>query len=121
MTAKQERALAAMLTHRTYSEAAAAAGIGEATLYRYLRDAEFCKAYRERLDELRREATDKAKKAMPPALDVLSDIAQNEDTQDTARISAARSVLEYGLKLTEREDVLQRLDELERIIAQDER
>ena len=38
----------------------------------------------------------------------------NADEQATARIQAARSTLEYALKLTEQTDILEQLQELER-------
>ncbi len=38
----------------------------------------------------------------------------NTDEQATARIQAARSTLEYALKLTEQTDILEQLRELER-------
>ena len=47
MGRKQEEAIAALLSQRNIEEAAKAAGIGGRTLLRWLKDAEFDKAYRE--------------------------------------------------------------------------
>ena len=45
----------------------------------------------------------------------LREIVEDTDESSQARISAARSVLEYGIKLTETTDILSRLDELEQL------
>ena len=43
---KMEEAVAALLTHRNYEEAARAVGIGTATLLRWQKEPEFQQAYR---------------------------------------------------------------------------
>ena len=53
---------------------------------------------------------------MSPAITTLKEIVENEDQSATARISAARSILEYGMRMTEQLDVLDRLDALEAAI-----
>ena len=52
LSPRQERALQALLTHSSLKEAAAAAGVSDATLWRYMKDAEFTR----RLRGARREA-----------------------------------------------------------------
>ena len=44
---------------------------------------------------------------------VLREIMEDRDENGQVRVTAARSVLEYGLKMTETTDILTRLDELE--------
>jgi phage terminase small subunit len=45
VTEKQHRAIAALLTTRTAQEAAANAGVGQRTLYRWMSDTDFRAAY----------------------------------------------------------------------------
>jgi hypothetical protein len=51
---------------------------------------------------------------MGRALDVLSGIMQNEAANDAPRVSAARAVLESGLRLAELVTLSERVAELER-------
>lgn len=117
MTGKQARALQALLTCPTQAAAAQAAGIGLTTLKRYLNDDEFQREYRKAVSGLVAEAATQAKQSLSPALSTLREVMQDTDQNAQARISAARSVLEYGLKLTEQSDILARLDELEAAIG----
>lgn len=114
MTPRKEKALQALLVSRTRAEAARAAGIGESTLRGYLQDPEFSERYREAFGNLVQDATRQAQQALALAISTLTEIMGNTDEQATARIQAARSTLEYALKLTEQNDIMRQLDELER-------
>lgn len=117
MTNKQTRALQALLTCPTQAAAAKAAGIGLTTLKRYLNDDDFQREYQRAVSGLIAEAAAQAKQSLSPALSTLKEVMQDADQNGQVRVSAARSLLEYGLKLTEQADVLARLDELERQIG----
>lgn len=114
MTPKREKALSALLVSRTQAEAAALAGIGESTLREYMKDAEFKERYNLACRELVREAARQAQQTLSPALRTLRTIVEDEDEQTQARITAARTMLEYSLKLSEHADILEQLRELER-------
>lgn len=116
MTNKQTRVLAALLTQLTKEKAAAAAVISVSTLKRYLSDSDFQAAYKTALSDLVADASSQARQSMEPALAALRQIVEDRGENAQARISAARSLLEFGLKLTEIADVLQRLDALEKNI-----
>lgn len=114
MTPTKERALQSLLTQPTKAAAAEAAGISPRTLRSYLQDAEFQKAYKAAFSGLVTEATKAAQRSLSPAISTLREIVEDMEQPATARISAARSLLEYGLKLTEVDDILSRLERLER-------
>ena len=114
MTHKQTQALAALLTHPTKSQAAAAAGIGLTTLKRYLDDPEFQEAYQKAVSEMIEDAASQAKQSLNPALSCLREIVEDASETATARIQAARSLLEYGMRLTEITDIMKQIDELEK-------
>ncbi len=80
----------------------------------YLQDPEFLERYREAFGNLVQDATRQAQQALTLAISTLTEIMGNTDEQATARIQAARSTLEYALKLTEQTDILEQLRELER-------
>ncbi len=113
---KQEQALAALLTHRSMKEAALAAGVSETTLWRYTRDDKFSR----RLRAARREAFDhtvtQLQAASGEAVAVLRELMAKEDAPAAARISAARTVLDYAARAVERDELKGRIDELEKFI-----
>lgn len=90
------------------------AGISETTLRTYLQEVEFQSRYRQAFGDLVESAARQAQQAINPALSTLREIMEDGDEQAQARITAARSVLEYAVKLTEQVDVLEQLRELER-------
>ena len=110
MTTNQQRALTALLTCRTRRDAARAAGLDPRTVRRYFEDAEFVAAYKRELSGLIDDAAAQAKRALSPALGVLQEITEDAAQPASARISAARCILEYGLRLTEIADILQELE-----------
>lgn len=113
MSPRKEKALQALLISRTRAEAAKAAGIGESTLRSYMQDPEFMERYREAFGNLITDATRQAQQSISPALSTLLKIVDDTGENAQARISAARSLLEFSLKLTEATDILTRLDDLE--------
>lgn len=89
------------------------AGIGESTLREYRKDPEFLKRYNEAFAGLIQDAARQAQKAILPALSTLREIVEDENENTQFRIQAARSTLEYALRLTEQLDILGRLQALE--------
>ena len=59
------------------------------------------------------DAATQARQSLNPALSCLREIVEDGGETATARISAARSLLEYGLRLTEIADIMKQLEELE--------
>lgn len=113
MTQSKERAIAALLSHPTRTAAAEAAGITPRTLQRYFEDGDFTTAYKRAFAELIQDAVRQAQQTIAPALSAFSDILADESAPLAVKVSAARSVLEYALKLTELNDIVERLEQLE--------
>ncbi|MFR1358734.1 MAG: hypothetical protein ACLSBB_16110 [Ruthenibacterium lactatiformans] len=114
ITQKQQRALAALLTNPTKEAAAKAAGIESRTLRRYLADPDFQAEYQRAVSGMIEDAAAQAKQSLYPALSALRAIIEDGAETASARIQAARTVLEYGLRLTEITDIMKQLDELEK-------
>ena len=89
------------------------AGVGESTLRTYFKDPEFVSRYREAFGDLVRDATRQAQQAMAPALETLREISEDKQELSKVRVQAARSMLEFSLKLSEHLDILERLEALE--------
>lgn len=114
MTPNEERALSALLTSKTKLEAAEKAGITDRTMRRYFENPEFCQRYREAFAGVVQDATRRAQQLLEPALSTLQTVMEDEEIPAQARIAAAKSIIDYSLKLTEQADILEQLRELER-------
>ena len=112
MTPKRQKALLALLENPTTEAAAKATGITSKTLRGYLNDPEFQAEYKRAFAGLLEDATRQAQRAIAPAISTLQEIVESEGENAQARISAARSILEYSMKLTEQTDILTRLESL---------
>ena len=99
--ANREKILAALLGSSTKKEAANKAGVSVRTVFQYLEDPAFAAEYEAAKRNLIREAGDKIKQSLSPAVDVLKAIATDEKAGKTARVQAARTLLEYGIRLEE--------------------
>lgn len=117
ITQKQQRALIALLTSPTKEAAAKKAGIESKTLRRYLADPDFQEEYRNAFTSMIEDVTRQAQRAIAPALSCLREIVEDESENTQARIQAARSTLEYALRLTEQFDIIERIQSLEREVA----
>ena len=78
-----------------------------------MKDPEFLDRYREAFGNLVQDATRQAQQALTLALSTLTVIMENTGEQATARIQAARYLVEYALRLAEQCDLLARLERLE--------
>jgi hypothetical protein len=110
---KQEAALAALLAHPTVRDAARAANVAEGTLWRYLADPAFAAHYQ----EARRQATEhliaRLTSDSTKAARVLLEVAEDTNAPASARVSAARTIIEQALRGAELRDLMARIDALE--------
>ena len=114
---KQDTAIGALLSRPTISAAAESVGIGESTLRRWLKDRDFLAAYRETRREAVSQAVGQLQAACSVAVVALTDISKDVNCPASARVSAARTVLEMALKGVELEDLAVRVEELEKQVA----
>lgn len=113
MAPQKEKALAALLKYPTQKQAAEACGIAPRTIRDYLADEEFTKAYRDACREMVESATRQAQQSLNSAISTLREICEDEEAAAGSRISAARTILEFGLRMTELWDVLATLAKIE--------
>ena len=106
------------LTEKNRKEAAAAAGITYRTLTNYLKDPDFQAAYNAAFGLIIGKATRKAQQSMESAVDVLREIAENRNENGATRVNAARSIIEFGLKLTEFSDILKYIEDRDKDVLQ---
>ena len=115
MTDKKAKALAALLSEPTQAAAAKKVGISARTMRRYMADPEFYEAYQLAHAQLVEDATKRMQRGLSAAVDTLQEIATDPDAGKTARVAAARSLLEQALRYTELSDLLGRIAKLEEL------
>ena len=101
---RHEKVIAALLATSTREEAAEKLGINSRTIRRYFDDPEFLKLYTEATKGIISNSTQQIQKSLSPAITTLKAIVEDKDANIHARVSAARSLLEYGIRLTEIND-----------------
>jgi hypothetical protein len=114
LTPKQQRTIQALLEHPTARAAASAAAISEGTLYRWLAEPAFSRAYRAARNHLLEGTLTALQAASSEAVQTLRQVMQDAEAMVTARVSAARAILEFSLKAKEQLETEERLSELER-------
>lgn len=119
LSSRQRRFVAAMLTARTVADAADAAGVTERTGLRYLSEPAVKRALGRAMDQALGMVTRQVIDAMTSAVQTLEAIHQDDDNSPTARVSAARAILEAGPKLREAYDLADRVAMLEQQIGGD--
>lgn len=118
MTVNEEKAVVALATSKSQEEAARKCGLSARTLRHYLQREEFQKAYRAACLELTAGATNRARQLLSPALDTLDEVMNDANAPPAARTNAARIAIEAGLKLTEQNDILRKIERLEALIGE---
>lgn len=113
---KKELAMLALLEKPTIAEAAKSVKIGEATLYRWLREDSFQKSYRELKQEIMGHSITRLQKASSLAVDALVEIVKDKEKPSSVRVMSARSILDFSNKGVEIESLEESILNLEKII-----
>ena len=111
---KQEEAIGALLTNRSVEDAARAVNVGPRTLYRWLGESVFDKAYRKARRAGFGQGTARLQQASGVAVSSILKIMLDQNPPASTRLRAADLVLTHGAKAIELEDVEARVSELER-------
>ncbi len=115
---KREQAISALLVEPSIDKAAVAAGVSPATLWRWLQDHDFDSAYRRARRNALGQAVAQLQQSSSVAVNALREIAEDKEASSAARVSAARAVLEIGMRSIELEDLDIRVAALERAAAE---
>ena len=115
---KREQAIAALLTTDTVCAAAEQIGVSERTLLRWIQEEDFQRAYRDARRQVVQHAIVRMQRCTQEAVDALSDVMTNPEASASARVSAARSVLQFAMQAVQSEDLEARLAILEHHLAQ---
>jgi hypothetical protein len=112
---REERAIIALLEADSIAEAAGRSRVAKSTLLRWMADADFQTAYRVARQQLLTGAVNRLRRiARGAGVDVLESIARDKKAPTAARVSAAGRILDAALKAAETQDLIERVDALER-------
>jgi HD-like signal output (HDOD) protein len=115
---KQELAIAAMLAEPNVRRAAAAAHIGEATLWRWLKDDKFRRAYQDARRRALHQANAQYQSYASEAATVTRELMNDKSQSGSTRLAAARSITQNALQGFEMEEYDQRLEALEQHVEE---
>jgi hypothetical protein len=117
VTRRQEAAIAALLSSASISEASKTAGIAERTLYRWLKIDSFNAAYQDARREVVLRTVGTIQAAMVQAVETLRCVMIDDKSPPSAKVSAARVIIETGMKAYELGDLEERIAALESTLA----
>ena len=113
LTHKQQKAIAALLSQRSTEEAARRAGVGARTLYRWLKEPEFQKAYQDAMRTAFRQSIARLQQMTGPAVATLGRIMADPAAPAASRVRASHYILEHAAEAIAFEQLEARVAELE--------
>lgn len=113
LTAKQERAPVALLRCGEARAAAVEAGVGETSLWRWLQAPEFQTRYKAARRQLVENALAQLQSDCAVAARALREVAEDKTAPATARVSAARAIIEQSVSAIQLTDLMERIEALE--------
>ena len=113
LSRKQEAFISALLTAPTLTDAAQTAGIGEVTAWRWLKEPTFQTAYRDARRAVVQQAITQVQQATGEAVETLRSVMQDPEAPASAKVSAAKNILDTAVKAVELEDLEARITALE--------
>lgn len=108
-----------ILTCSTYEEVAEKAGVSKSTIYRLRKKPDFQEVINQVKNSMFQETMHKAQGYCMESLEVLRSIMNDVTATDSSRVSAARTILELGINADERENIIRKIEELERRMFND--
>lgn len=117
LTAKQERALIALLSRGEIKAASEEVGISDVTLWRWLQEPGFQSAYRARRRQMVESAVAQLQADCTIAVRVLREVAEDTEAPASARVSAAKTILEQSISGVQLTDLQAEVEELKATLA----
>jgi hypothetical protein len=114
---KKEEAIVALLSTRSVEEAARACNTPPRTLYRWLKDPEFDRAYRAARRQAFGQSTARLQYGASAAASTLLKVMLDPGTPASTKVRAAECVLSHAAKAIEIEDIDARVAALEQAAA----
>ena len=113
LTHRQEKFMMALLACATITQAAQTVPIAEITAVRWLKEPAFQAAYRTARRHVVEHAIAQVQQATGEAVETLRSVMQDPEAPASARVSAAKAVLDTAVKAVELENLEARITALE--------
>ena len=113
ITRKKRLAILALVESPTIRQAAEKSSIGESTIYRWLKDSDFKHALHGEQQRLLEHTLLRVQNVGGDAVTALAKIINDDETPASARVSAAKAVLDMSIKAFEMSEILRRIEDLE--------
>ena len=113
LSRKQDQVITALVTCASITEAAAQCGLADVTLRRWLKQEPFQAAYRDARRAVVQHAIAQVQRATGEAVETLRSVMQDAEAPASARVSAAKAILETALKGIDIDDLEVRIAALE--------
>jgi hypothetical protein len=118
LTPKQEEGIIALLNCPSVRKAADQIGVHEKTIYRWLDEEPFMRAYRRARRKAFNQAIGLTQQYAPMAVANLTRIANDPSAPHAARVSACTALLKFSRESIELDDVMERVEGLERRVSE---
>lgn len=112
------RAIDALLCCSTVRAAAAKAGLGERTIYRYLADSDFRAELHRRQDEALSAVTAALAGGMGSAVQALAGVLDDPECPQAVKVRAALGWLREGRAMVETDNLVDRVATLEKVLLE---
>lgn len=116
LSIKQELAINELLKGNSIVNSAKNIGISEATLNRWLANAEFKVVLNERKKQIVDNCIDSVNLMGNKAIKVINSILDNDNASDYVRLNASKSILDMILKFNEQNNIIEKMKEIEEIL-----
>lgn len=110
---KKELAITALLTANSVEQAAEMVGISDSSIYRWMKDRDFQKEYREARQACIVQAVSRLASLNMKAVNTIETLLDDELVPPHTKLLAAKTVLELSFKGMETLDLVLRIEELE--------
>ncbi len=113
LTSVQEQTLLALLSQPSVASVARAVDVGESTIWRWLKEPAFKSRYREMRKEAVSAVIYRLQALLGDAAETLHSLAIDECTPPAVRVSAAKALLDSGLRAVSIDEMGEQLEDLE--------
>lgn len=121
LTAKQERALVALLSTGGIKEAAELCAVNESTMWRWLQLPTFQTRYRAARRQVVETAIAQLQADCSIAVRVLREVAEDGEAPASSRVAAAKTILDQSVSAIELMDLQERIERLEELLPEQEK
>lgn len=108
--------IAALITKQSVREASKHCGLSETQIYERMKNPDFNKLYQQARRDFLSGCIVNLQGQMLGSVSTMSAIMTNEANSPQVRLNAADTILRYALKLTDKVDILERVENLEKIL-----